>query len=168
MPSLAEIRSLNQAGRAKDAEAGARVLLSILERGAPVDSLSLGETLDELSIALRRGGKAGQPESEQVGARAIAIKERSLGKRSAGYAASLYNMGMLWYARDDASRAISILQETLEIRVAALGSEHRDVALTLLAIGAVHSQMGKDVAAEEAIDRAVSIQKATLEADDPD
>jgi CHAT domain-containing protein/tetratricopeptide (TPR) repeat protein len=168
VPSLDMVRAWNHSGRSAEAEQGARAILAEIERSTVIDSLAMAETLGELAVALRRGGKAGQPESEEVCRRAVSIMERTVGPRDVRYAASLYQFGMLWFSRKEFGRALPLLEQSREIRLDARGSDHNDVALSLLAIGAAQLELGRASIAAATIEQAVSIQAKSLGPDDPD
>lgn len=166
--SLEEIRRLNQVGKAGEAEAAARASLVKAERTHGSESAEVAEILDELAVALRRGGKSADPEALEVCERALRIKERAFGVNDPRYATSLYNLGLLCFGRKDYQRAFSILEKSLEIRQQALGSNHPDVAKSLLALGSVHHDLGNYADGLTLTERGVAIEETALGSDNPE
>jgi tetratricopeptide (TPR) repeat protein/CHAT domain-containing protein len=166
--ALEEIRHWNQAGRSADAERAARAVLKDAERVRGPESIEVAVILDELAVALRRGGKSAEPEALEVCQRAVRIKERVVGRQDPRYATSLYNLGLLYLGRKNYEAALSIFNETLEIRKQALGSNHPDVAKSLLALGSVNHDLGNYADGLALTERAVAIEETALGATNPE
>lgn len=166
--TLEQIRQWNQTGRIHDAERAARATLIEAERVHGTESLEVAEILDELAVALRRGGKTSEPEALEVCQRALRIKEQAVGVKDPRYAASLYNLGLLHFTRKEYTRALSELSQTLEIRESTLGSNHPDIAKSLLALGSVNHDMGNYEEGLSLTERAVSIEEIALGKNNPE
>jgi CHAT domain-containing protein/tetratricopeptide (TPR) repeat protein len=162
------IREWNKVGRIADAERGARVLLRDTESEHGPNALEVADVLDQLAIALRRGGKARDPETMEVCERALRIKTKTVGEQDSSYAISLRNIGMLYYARGIPKAALPILERALGIQEHVFSESHADVAITLSMIAAARSALGDDSKAAEAMERTVEIQRIVLASDDPD
>jgi len=162
------IRDLNTVGRAADAERASRADLRNAERRYGAESAEVAEILDELAVALRRGGKAGDSEALEVCQRAVRIKEQTYGESDARTATSLHNLGLLWYSRKEYVRADSTLHAALEIRKARLGSNDPDIAKSLLALGSVEHARGRYDEALRLLERSVAINDAALKGNDPE
>jgi len=162
------IRHWNRVGRSADAERAARASLSEAERVHGSESAEVAEVLDELAVALRRGGKGAEPEALEVCQRALRIKERIFGVTDPRYATSLYNLGLLYLGLKDYAQARSMLEQTLKIRKQALGSNHPDVAKSLLGLSSVHHDLGNYAEGLALAEQAVAIEQGSLEPEDPE
>ncbi|RPH56344.1 MAG: tetratricopeptide repeat protein, partial [Acidobacteria bacterium] len=160
--SLEEIRYWNRVGRSADAERAARVSLKEAERVLGPESTAAAEILDELAVALRRGGKGAEPEALEVCQRAVRINKQAVGGKDRRYATSLYNLGLLYLVRRELKQALSVLKETLEIRKLALNRNHPDVAKSLLALGSVQHDLGNYAEGLALTEQAVEIEEITL------
>jgi CHAT domain-containing protein/tetratricopeptide (TPR) repeat protein len=167
-PDLDAIRRLSRIGRFAEAELAARALLAKTERRTGPESVETADVLDELAVALRRGGKVGKPEAREVCERALRIKERALGTHDARYATSLYNLALLHFMRGEFDSAATHLDRSLRIREEALGPNHPDVAQSLLAVAALELERRDLASSRAAVERAVGIQRAALAPDDPE
>ncbi len=165
---LEEIRQWNKVGRCADAERAARSILREAERVHGSGSADVAEILDELAVALRRGGKGADPEALEVCERALRIKESIFGTKDPRYAASLYNLGLLHLGRRNHTQARSMLEQTLEIQKQALGSNHPDVAKSLTALSSVQNELGNYAEALALAEQSVAIEETNLGVDDPE
>jgi CHAT domain-containing protein/tetratricopeptide (TPR) repeat protein len=157
-----------RAGHYASVEKKARLQLDRAPLDSREDSLHVADLLDILGEALRRGGKAAEPEAESVCLRALRIKKTLLTSNDPALAITLHNLGALQYARGDYRRSLTYLNHALEIREGALGVNDPEVATTLLLIASVRSALGEDTEARSLVERAVAIQEAALSPDHPD
>ncbi len=160
--TLEEIRHWNRVGRSGDAERAARANLKEAERAFGSESVEAAEILDELAVALRRGGKSAEPEALEVCQRAVRIKKQVVGDKDPRYATSLYNLGLLYLVRKEFKQALSVLKETFEIRKMALNRNHPDVAKSLLSLGSVQHDLGNYAEGLALTEQAVEIEEIAL------
>ncbi|HET9950156.1 MAG TPA: CHAT domain-containing tetratricopeptide repeat protein [Candidatus Eisenbacteria bacterium] len=166
--TLEEIRVWNRIGRTSEAERAARSLLSEAERAHGPESIEAAEILDQLAVSLRRGPKALDREALEVCERALRIKERAYGTADVRFAASLQNLGLLHYRRQEPARALAVLNEALEIQESALGENDPELAKTLLGLGAVQSSLGNYAQARALTERGVAIEEIALGSANPE
>ncbi len=165
---LSAIRDWNRTGRVEEAERAARALLEKAEREHGSESIEVGEILDELATSIRRSGRSQSAEALEICERALRIKEGACGKDDPRYAASLYNLGMLHYMRQDYQHGFEIMQETLAIQSRALGSNDPAVAKTYIAMGAIQHDLGNLERALPFTERGVAMEEIVLGSDNPD
>jgi CHAT domain-containing protein/tetratricopeptide (TPR) repeat protein len=166
-PTADEIRGLLRSGDYAGAEHAARRLLAHVEQLHGENSLKTAEALDLLANAMRMAGKAGDPETREVGERAVRIKERLIGPDSLGTATSLTELGLLFAERGQLEEARRVLTRVLGIRERTLGPEDALVASSLKFLAAVENQAGSDSLAEPLLQRAIRIERATRSPKDP-
>ncbi len=166
-PGSPEVRALLDAAKYPQAERKVRLLLRRAEPATARDSLAFAELLDQLTEALRREGRSGEPEAMQTCQRAMGIKERLVGARDPRYAASLFQLGYLYYRNGHFALARGVFERTLAIQEAALGKEDLDVAATLLLLAGVLSDEGDSAAAKPLLERSLAIRTASLGPDSP-
>ena len=77
-------------------------------------------------------------------------------------ATTLANMGQVLQAQGSYARARQCYEESLQIRKAALGDRHADVAKSLLGLGSVCREEGKYADALVFFEQALEIYRATL------
>jgi CHAT domain-containing protein/tetratricopeptide (TPR) repeat protein len=167
-PGSPEVRDLLRSGQYRQAELKARALLEEAERVHGDESLEVAELLDQLTEALRREGKAGDPEAMAVCRRALAIKEDVAGLGDPRYAASLFQLGYLHYVNLDLSQARDVLERTLAIQEAALPGDDPAIATTLILLAGILSDAGDSPAAKPLAERALTIRTAALGPDSPE
>lgn len=166
--TLETIQRWNRVGRTADAERAARARLTEAEETYGKESAEVAAILDELAVALRRGGKGAQPEALDVCERSLKIKEHAFGTKDPRYATGLYNLGLLYVQRRNYDRARPALEECLDIRREKLGSNHLDVAKSLQALASLLHDQGKYFEALSLTERAIAIEEAALGAANPE
>jgi CHAT domain-containing protein/tetratricopeptide (TPR) repeat protein len=166
--TLNEVRMLIRAGKFSEAEQEGRVLLHETEQRQGAQSLAVAEILDELSEAMRRGGKGGNPETREFCERAIRIKEKALGHEAPGYAASLHQLGFLLYVNGNYEKAKPLLERALKIREEKLGRNHPEVAASLIPLAGLVSDLGNQASAESLFQRALVIREAAFGTESPE
>ena len=163
-----DVHSLIVQGRYSQAERAARLGLDALMAASGTDSLQVAALLDQLTEALRRGGRGGRPEAREGCERALRIKADRLGKEHPEYAASLYQQGFLDYVNGDLNHARSRLELALTIRERALGKDHPDVAESLVPLAGLLSDRGDNAQAQSLITRALTIRSREFGASSPE
>ena len=166
--SVEGIQGLIRSGRYADAERRARLLLSEVAQIHGPESLEAANVLDLLADALRLGGKAGTAEALEVCRHAVRIKEKELGAEAPGTAASIHNLGALYWANGDYVNARASLEQALGIRERTLDKNHPDIARSLLYLANLDISMGHENAAKPILERAIAIQRASLSPTDPE
>jgi CHAT domain-containing protein/tetratricopeptide (TPR) repeat protein len=165
--TLDHTRALIRDGKYADAEREARALLREAEQASGPDSLAVADVLDVLGEAMRRGTKAGDPETRAICERSIAIRGKALGTDDPAYATSLYLLGYLLYVNGDYAGAKPLLERALAIREAKLPPDDPLVASTLVPLGALVSDMGDQVRAEAMFERVLRIREAEYGRESP-
>jgi len=166
--SVEGIQGLIRSGRYADAERRARLLLSEVTQIHGPESLEAAKVLDLLADALRLGGKAGSAEALDVCRRAVRIKEKELGVEAPGTAASIHNLGALYWANGDYASARASLERALGIRERTLDKNHPDIARSLLYLANLDISMGHETTARPLLERAIAIQRVALSPADPE
>ncbi|MDQ5858083.1 MAG: CHAT domain-containing protein [Acidobacteriota bacterium] len=156
------IRKLIKEGRYRDAEAAARVLVERVEATSGRDSLEAAAALDLLVEALWQGGKSTGAESRELAERAVAIKERELGKADPALAVSLFHLAAFRSNAEAYADAKPLFERVLAIREKALGPDHPDVAFTLNVFGSSRLGAGDYVEAKRLLERGLEIRERTL------
>jgi CHAT domain-containing protein/Tfp pilus assembly protein PilF len=114
---------------------------------------------------LRRQGKPEEAVKEQ--ARALRMAEELYGADDLRTADQLDNLARLHHTAGQHPRAESLLQRSLQIKVAKRGKDHADVALALHNLAALHVHTGQYARAEPLYRRTLEIMEATLGKDHP-
>jgi CHAT domain-containing protein/tetratricopeptide (TPR) repeat protein len=166
--TLDHTRALIRDGNYAAAEREARALLREAERTSGPDSLAVADVLDVLGEAMRRGTKAGDPETRAICERSIAIREKALGTDDPAYATSLYQLGYLLYVNADFAEAKRLLERSLAIREAKLSPDDPAIAATLVPLGALVSDMGDQIQAEAMFERVLRIREAEYGRESPE
>ena len=159
-PTAASVRALFDGGRYRDAEAAARQLLDRL--GAAAESLETAEACHLLADALRRAGKASQPETVATASRAVKLRERLLGPDHPDVAESLCVLGLILADRSQNAEARSAYERALAIREKTAGADHPSVAKILSNLAELRSAEGDYAAARQQHERAVAIIEKAL------
>jgi CHAT domain-containing protein/Tfp pilus assembly protein PilF len=159
---------LIERGEYAEAEQAARASLKALSQATGTDSLQVASSLDLFVEALRRGGHGGNLEAREACERALRIKADRLGTDDPGYAASLYQLGFLYYVNGDYEHAKPLLDQSLSIREKSLGMDHRDVAETLIPLGGLLTDQGDHARAESLFTRAMNIRVSEFGAASPE
>jgi CHAT domain-containing protein len=167
-PNLDDVRRWNDVGRCAEAERTARSLLADAERAHGPESAEAAEILDELAVALRRGGKTADPEALEICERSLRIREQLFGAHDPRYATSLYNFGVLQLRRKDYRRALPVLEQCLEIRARTLGDRDPAVAQSLRSLGAVQHALGDFLESLALTERAFAIEQGLPDMPDAD
>lgn len=151
------IFKLNRAGRYKEAESAARVLLAEVEKNIGPDSLDAAKVLDTLTENMWFGGKARDPETRSLIERSIAIKEKLVGPDHPETAWSLRNLATLLWETGDYAGARPLFERALAIQEKLLGPDHFEVGWSLVNFGILLKDTGDYATAKTAFDRALVI-----------
>ena len=110
------------------------------------------------------------PRCSQLLAHVLAATEnaRAEGVASETSASLLTDAGVYLRARAELDLAQTVLEQAVEIREAALGAKHPDVAVTLTYLGTVLRRRGKPAPARQVLERALEIREGALGRDHPD
>jgi CHAT domain-containing protein/Tfp pilus assembly protein PilF len=157
--SLEMIGDLLDRGRGIEAENIARALLARVESITGPDALEVAQVLDLLCRAVRRSSKVKEEEKKQIGERAVAIKERTLGPAHPDLATSLINLGVQRTLSRDPTAAKPLLERALIIREAAFGPEHPLVAGALQSLAGLLITLHDDAGAKVLLERAQRIRE---------
>lgn len=133
-PSDTEARRLLTDGRYAEAATAARALIASAEQSHGPDSFEVGCALIDLVESLNRAGKGSDPETTDLGRRAVAILETSAGPGET-LARSMRNLAMTREYSGDLAASRQILERALSMGEEALGSEHADVGRTHANLG---------------------------------
>ena len=107
-------------------------------------------------------------EAETLLARALAIRERTLGPDHHEYAVTLNNLaGVMWH-QGRYAEAERLFVRALDVLERALGSDHHDVASGRNNLGIVYAELGRYADAEALHVKALESQERTLGRDHPD
>lgn len=100
-------------------------------------------------------------------ARALAIREKTLGPQHPDVAVSLNNLAVAHNTRGEDNEAIVLFERALAIDEAALGAQHPDIAYSLHNLANLHLARGEDKKAEALYTRALAVREAALGPDHP-
>src|SRR6266404_1358364 len=115
-------------GRYVEAEANARNVLAEDERRNGPESIETALALDMLTEAYFYGDYVRDPAAEQVGLRAIAIKEKVLGREHPQVAVSVRLMGHLLAVKADYEGARTYFERAVAIHENTAGQDQRQEA----------------------------------------
>jgi tetratricopeptide (TPR) repeat protein len=99
--------------------------------------------------------------------RALAIREKVLGKEHPDVATSLNNLAGLYRGMGNYSQAEPLLQRALAIKEKVLGLEHPDVANSLNNLAELYREMGNYSTTEPLLQRALAIKEKVLGLEHP-
>jgi len=138
----------------QERRAWARRVVDLLRRAFPADP-------DEPSA---------WPRCDQLLAHVLAATDNARAEGVAGQtsASLLTDAGVYLRARAGLPLAQTVLEQAVEIREAALGAGHPDVALTLTYLGTVLRRRGEPDSARQVLERALAIRERALGPDHPD
>src|SRR5437867_5751437 len=153
--SLKDVRRLLDEGTYGDAEAKARRLLAGIAFADSSDSLRAARVMVLLAGSMRKGGKAGSPETAELAERALRINDRILGREHAQTATSLLELASIHHDRDEYERARTEAEEGLAIEKRTLGPEHEDLWRAYNLLGNIYSGLGKGPDAKRAYEQAI-------------
>ena len=111
--------------------------------------------------------RAQYSQAESLYRQALAIREQVFGSEHPDVAASLNELGVLYYRQGKYIEAEALYQRALAIREQALGSEHPDVAESLNDLGELYYHQGKYIEAEALYQRALAIREQALGSEYP-
>jgi CHAT domain-containing protein/tetratricopeptide (TPR) repeat protein len=100
--------------------------------------------------------------------RALAIREKTLGRDHPDVAQSLNNLAELYNSLGRYADAEPLHQQSLAIREKALGRDHPDVALSLNNLAELYRNQGRFADAEPLYQRALAIREKALDRNHPD
>jgi len=130
-------------------------------------------TSEEAALLLNQAGyflkqRARYAEAEPLYQRAIAIREKTLGKEHSATAIGLNNLASLYDAQGKYEQAESLYQHALVIREKLLGLKHPDVAQSLNNLARLYDTQGKYEQAEPLYQRALAIDEQLLGSEHPE
>ncbi|XYI00859.1 CHAT domain-containing protein [Sorangium sp. So ce1128] len=130
------------------------------------DALKEAERLNRDAMVLHGEGRidAAIPLAE----RALAIREKALGRDHPAVATSLNDLAALYHAKGDYGRAEPLLVRALAIQEKALEKDHPDVAASLGNLAALYHAQGDYGRARPLYERALAIHEKTLGQEHPD
>ncbi len=165
-PALGELDDLLDDGRYAAAEALAR---AECERLAGHDTLEVALLETRLGEAMRRNGKQDQAATLAYAEHAYRRARELVGDGDARTGECLFQLGTLLYTRAELDQARSALERALALFETALGPDSPDVAMTLVFLGSLAWDDGRDEAhAFELFQRASEIQALVLGDAHPD
>ncbi|HEU0037307.1 MAG TPA: serine/threonine-protein kinase [Kofleriaceae bacterium] len=146
-------------GRPGDGLVIAKMAEAAVARAGAADSV--GAELDSmLGLVLDASGKLVDARAHHE--RALAARERTLGKDHLEVAQVLDNLGAIPLQQQRYDEAEQIYTRALAIRRAALGDDHPDVAASWTALGSAQRGRGAFDAAKQSYERAYTIWKRVL------
>ncbi|HNB72218.1 MAG TPA: tetratricopeptide repeat protein [Acidobacteriota bacterium] len=107
-------------------------------------------------------------EALTLATQALEKSEHVFGQEDLLVATSLYSLAMLYYNKDDYTRAEPLHQRALAIREKVLGPDHPDVAQSLNSLAALYQEKGDYARAELFSERSLGIREKVLGPDHPD
>ncbi|MEO1373662.1 MAG: tetratricopeptide repeat protein [Cyanobacteria bacterium J06635_10] len=117
--------------------------------------LQEAERLNQQVIQLYRQGKYN--EAIPLAEKALAIREKVLGKEHPSVATTLNNLANLYQKQGNYAKAESLYQRALRIDEKILGNEHPYVAITLNSLASVYQSQGNYTKAEQMYLRSLAI-----------
>jgi tetratricopeptide (TPR) repeat protein/transcriptional regulator with XRE-family HTH domain len=100
--------------------------------------------------------------------KALTLRQQLLKPDHPDVAATLHDLGKLYYVRGKYAEAELYLQQALAIRTQVLGTEHPHTASSLTHLAEVYTAQGKYELAEPLYLKALNMQKQALQTDHPD
>jgi len=138
---------------------------------AVVAMVPAGEELVRAGYLMREGGAlddAGKYwEAEKAVARALAIREKALGRDHPSVATTLNNLAALYDAQGRYAEVEPLYQRSLAIYEKALGRDHPYVATTLNNLAGLYDAQGRYAEAEPLYQRSLAIWEKALGRDHP-
>ncbi len=134
-----------------------------LERAAEIRGRRLGDdpdlasTLNTLGTVYMLLGRS--DDAQRTLERALAIRERLLGKTHPQVGSTLQNLGTLAMQRGDNDRAVALFERALAVMEPSLGAVHPDVATVLGNLATVRVALGQDEEAIKSAQRALAIRQ---------
>ncbi|MEK8017271.1 MAG: tetratricopeptide repeat protein [Candidatus Parabeggiatoa sp.] len=113
-------------------------------------------------------GKAEYAQAKPLYERALAIREKMLGKEHPSVATSLNNIAGLYYAQGAYEQALPLYERALAIWEKMLGKEHPSVANSLNNLALLHYAQGAYEQAKPLLERALKIANKFFKSDHPD
>ncbi len=153
-----EFDRLMTEGRYQEADANARAVLATAEKEHGPESLESALALEMLLEVYFYGNYVRDPEAEQAGLRAVALKEKILGPNHSEVAVTLRLLGDLFEVRADYERARAYFERAVAIHEKSpdqLGQQ----ANALKALGTLLTKSGEFAAARVAFERALAIRE---------
>lgn len=138
-----------------------------LDEAADPRSVEYAELLDVLVEASWRGGKARDPETRELAARALALNRELHGERDLAATPAMNNSAVIAFFSGDYPTAERLWRTALETRRAALGEEHVDTAETMNNLANLLQTVGDYAAALPLYESSLAARERLLGADDP-
>ncbi|MBZ5604438.1 MAG: CHAT domain-containing protein [Acidobacteriia bacterium] len=145
-------------GRYREADANARAVLADAEAKHGPESLEAALACEMLLEVYFYGNYVRDPEAEQAGFRALALKEKILGPEHSEVAVTLRLLGDLYTARADYERARGFFERAVAIHEKST-DQLMQQANALRALGSLLAKSGEFAAARSAFERAAAIRE---------
>jgi CHAT domain-containing protein/tetratricopeptide (TPR) repeat protein len=163
---VAQVRSLLDAGRYEEAEAGAERLVSGASAETGAESLATARKTDLLVEALLRNGKGAQARTRGLAERAIRVKETQLRPDDVDLSSSLRNLGNTFTASSEFLQSLPLFERAVAIHERAQTAQDTAVAEALDDYATALLQVDRYDEAKRALDRALTIKQTRLGPDD--
>jgi tetratricopeptide (TPR) repeat protein len=150
-------------GRLDDARATLRAATALAEDRLGPDDPDTGVALNAFGMVCKYGGWFA--EGKAAYQRALAIIEHNDGPTSSNAASVWHNLGGLAFDAGDYVTAEGPARRAVEIREAALGADHPDVAADVAALAAIVAALDRANEAETLYQRALAVLEHTQGAD---
>jgi CHAT domain-containing protein len=123
--------------------------------------LQAAQKLNQQSVQLYQQGK--YAEAIPLAEKALAIREKVLGKEHPDVAQSLNNLAVLYKSQGNYSKAEPLLVRALAIREKVLGKEHPDVATSLNNLALLYWSQGDITRTTDFLTRGLAIEEKNLQ-----
>ena len=134
-------------------------------------NLCTGQSLDEAARLYKKSVQLYQQgqyqEAIPLAKRCLSIVEKALGPDHPNVAASLNNLGLLYYSLRDYARAEPLLKRSLDIYEKVRGPDHPHVATSLNGLAELYRDLGDYARAEPLYKRAIAIDERAYGPDHP-
>lgn len=129
-------------------------------REAEGESAELGDALHELALLYRDQGK--YKEAEPLHLRAVAVKEKVLGKDHPDMAEALNDLAVFYWHEGNYTEAVPLYLRALAVNEKAFGEDHPSVARTLNDIALLYVNEGRFPEAENLYLRSLYLESTIL------
>lgn len=148
-------------------EEARRAVAEALEIRRPLqDDLNLGTSLVQQAVIMNLLGDPHGAEAHYH--EVIAMRERSLGRRSAMVTASLNNLGTLCFQRGDHIRAEGWFREAVEIRQETMGGDHPKTVMAIMNLASALIERERYDEAESLVQDCLQTSQRVFDEDHPD
>lgn len=164
-----EARRLLEEGRYPEAEALSRQILGVVEEAHGPASIAYAEVLDVLVAALIEEGKSSESATSALAERALAIKEKELGRERPAVVASLNNLAQILQAIGSYTEAKALFERSVAILDEGLGPGHPELTAKILNnLASLLRAMGSYADAKPLCERSLAIRERQFGPEHPD